>query len=68
MASDDEHRREILQLIEGAPPLSVDSLAERSGLDTGEARRLIDAMIADGTLRQEGDRLIAVEPGAWQGD
>ena len=62
----DEHREEIVQLIKGAPQpeLSITGLAERTGLSEAETRAHVDALIAEGRLRAEGERLIAVEPGA----
>ncbi len=62
----EEHREEIVQLIEGSPQpeLSITGLAERTGLSEADTRAHVDALIAAGRLRAEGDRLIAVEPGA----
>ncbi len=63
MSDDDEHREEIVQLIKGSPQpeLSMTGLAERTGLSEADTRRLVDGLVAEGRLRREGDRLIAVE-------
>jgi DNA-binding IclR family transcriptional regulator len=63
VSDDDEHREEIVQLIKGSPQpeLSMTGLAERTGLSEADTRRLVDGLVAEGRLRREGDRLIAVE-------
>ena len=62
----DEHREEIVQLVKGSPQpeLSITGLAERTGLSEADMRAHVDALVQAGRLRQEGDRLIAVESGA----
>jgi DNA-binding IclR family transcriptional regulator len=62
----DEHREEIVQLVKGSPQpeLSITGLAERTGLSEAETRAVVDALVREGRLREEGDRLIAVESGA----
>jgi DNA-binding IclR family transcriptional regulator len=62
----DEHREEIVQLVKGSPQpeLSISGLAERTGLGEAETRALVDALVREGRLREEGGRLIAVESGA----
>jgi DNA-binding IclR family transcriptional regulator len=63
VSDDDEHREEIVQLIKGSPQpeLSMTGLAERTGLSEADTRRLVDGLVAEGRLRREGDRPIAVE-------
>ncbi len=58
-----EHRDEVVQLVKGSPQpeLSTTGLAERTGLSEDEMRALVDELVAEGRLRREGDRLIAVE-------
>jgi DNA-binding IclR family transcriptional regulator len=63
VSDDDEHREEIVELVKGSPQpeLSMTGLAERTGLSEADTRRLVDGLVAEGRLRREGDRLIAVE-------
>ena len=58
-----EHRDEIVQLVKGSPQpeLSIGGLAERIDRDEAHTQGLVDALVAEGRLRREGDRLIAVE-------
>jgi DNA-binding IclR family transcriptional regulator len=67
-ADDEEHRAEIVRLVKGAPWVGITALAERTGLEVGDTRRIVDDLLADGTLRREGDRLIVVEPAASEAD
>ena len=66
MSADAEHRAEILRLIKGSPqpPLGLTGLAERTGLSEEQTRELVEALVRDGALREEGERLIVVEPAA----
>jgi DNA-binding IclR family transcriptional regulator len=63
VSDDAEHRDEIVQLVKGSPQpeLSLTGLSERTGLGEADTRRLVDALVAEGRLRREGERLIAVE-------
>ncbi len=61
MASEAELRSAIWELVSGASKSEVElhSLADRVGLDRGEAAQIVERMIADGQLRREVDTLVA---------
>ena len=62
----DEHRAELLRLVKGSPQpeLGVNALAQRMGISEGDTQALIDALVAEGRLRRDGDRLLVVERAA----
>jgi DNA-binding IclR family transcriptional regulator len=59
----EEHREEVFQLVKGSPQpeLGTTGLAERTGLSEADVGAVVDELVAEGRLRREGDRLIAVE-------
>jgi DNA-binding IclR family transcriptional regulator len=65
-----DHRREMLQLIEGSPQpdLSVAELGRAIGLSEEQAERLVEDLERDGQIVRDGDRLIAVEAEEDTGD
>ncbi len=58
-----DHRRELLQLIEGSPQpdLSVAELGRAIGVSPKEADRLVAELERAGHVTRDGDRVIAVE-------
>jgi DNA-binding IclR family transcriptional regulator len=56
-----DHRREMLQLIEGSPAsLSVAELGREIGLTEEQAEKLVAELERDGHVVRDGDRLIGV--------
>jgi DNA-binding IclR family transcriptional regulator len=64
----DEYRAELLRLVKGSPQpeVSVAEIGRRMGVDEAEARSLVDELIAEQRLFQDGDRLVVVEPAAFE--
>jgi DNA-binding IclR family transcriptional regulator len=67
---DPEHRAELLRLVKGSPQPQVwiSGFAERMGVSDAEAAAMVDELLAEGALRRDGERLIVVEPAAFEGD
>ena len=59
----DEHDRELLRLVKGTPQPepSIAELARLIGEDEDRARRRVERLVAEGRLRREGSRLVAVD-------
>jgi DNA-binding IclR family transcriptional regulator len=66
---DAEHRDELLRLIKGSPQpqLGTSGIAERLGVSDEEVDATLDELVAQGHLTRDGDRLIVVEPAAFEG-
>ena len=57
-------RDELLRLVKGSPQpeLGVETMARRIGIPLEEAEALVGELVGEGSLRRDGDRLVAVEP------
>jgi DNA-binding Lrp family transcriptional regulator len=58
-----DHRRELLQLVEGSPQpdVSIDEIGRAIGLTPEATERLVADLERDGHITRDGDRVIAVE-------
>ena len=57
-----DHRRELLQLIEGSPQpdLSIEEIGRAIGVEGEALDELVHQLEREGHLRRDGDRVIAV--------